>query len=99
LYIFKCRFNFEFLHVNQCRTHLDAVHCTCTNPELGSCSGGAKLVLTVVSDQFQGKMPLARHRMINKLFEDELKDGNKIHALTIHAWTPAQWEKKKSDCN
>lgn len=41
-------------------------------------------------------MPLARHRMVNKLLKEELADGNKIHALTIQTWTPAQWEKKKA---
>lgn len=65
------------------------------NPE-GSCSGGAKLILTIVSNQFKGKMPLARHRLVNSLLKDELADGSVIHALTINAWTPEQWEKKKA---
>ena len=35
--------------------------------------------------------------MVNKLLEEELAGGSKIHALTINAWTPAQWEKKKPE--
>lgn len=46
---------------------------------------------------YEGKMPLARHRMVNKLLEQELADGSKIHALTINAWTISQWEKKKGE--
>jgi stress-induced morphogen len=59
--------------------------------ESGGC--GAKLVLTIVSDEFQGMLPLKRHRAINSLLKDEL---NQIHALTINAWTVKQYELKKS---
>jgi len=56
---------------------------------------GIKLELTVVSSTFEGMMPLKRHRMINNLLkEDNLMDS--IHALTINAWTPAQWGEKKT---
>lgn len=81
---------------NKCSAFFEAEFCECVNPE-GSCSGGAKLILTIVSEKFQGKMPLARHRMVNKLLEQELADGSKIHALTINAWTISQWEKKKGE--
>ena len=48
--------------------------------------------LTIVSDNFDGKLLLARHRMINQLLKEEL-DGP-IHALSMHTYTPAEWENK-----
>ena len=48
--------------------------------------------LTVVSDNFDGKMLLARHRIINQLLKEELEDS--IHALSMHTYTPAEWEEK-----
>ena len=45
--------------------------------------------VTVVSAQFDGKMLVARHRMVNKILAEEL-DGM-IHALALHTLTPAQY--------
>lgn len=58
------------------------------------CNGGAKIQLLVVSESFAGKPLLKRHRLVNELFSEELK-SNQIHALTIKAYTPAQYEAKK----
>ena len=44
----------------------------------------------IVTDAFEGKMLVARHRMINDILADELQ--NKIHALALHTYTPAEWE-------
>jgi acid stress-induced BolA-like protein IbaG/YrbA len=55
---------------------------------------GAKLELTVVSAQFEGKPPLARHRLVNAALAEIMGE---IHALTIKAWTPAQYESKKAE--
>jgi len=46
----------------------------------------------VVSEQFEGKMLVDRHRAINETLAQELKEG--IHALSLHAFTHAEWEKK-----
>ncbi len=46
----------------------------------------------VVSQQFDGKSLVNRHRMINDLLKEELKGA--IHALTMTTLTPAEWEKK-----
>ncbi|MGD2053376.1 MAG: BolA/IbaG family iron-sulfur metabolism protein [Gammaproteobacteria bacterium] len=43
----------------------------------------------IVSDAFNDKMLVARHRMVNKILEDELKGG--IHALALHTMTMAEW--------
>jgi len=46
----------------------------------------------VVSESFNGESLIKRHRMINKVLEDQLKV---IHALAIHAFTPEQWAAKQ----
>ena len=48
--------------------------------------------VTVVSDEFDGKMLIARHRIINKILAEELAGA--IHALSIHSFTPAEWSEK-----
>ena len=61
----------------------------------GLCDGGAKLVITVVSESFNDTSVIQRHRKIQAI----LKDNNlmpSIHALTLNTWTPTQYETKKS---
>ncbi|MDW3096164.1 MAG: BolA/IbaG family iron-sulfur metabolism protein [Gammaproteobacteria bacterium] len=48
--------------------------------------------VTVVSNEFDGKMLIARHRIINKLLAEELAGA--IHALSIHSFTPDEWAEK-----
>jgi len=45
--------------------------------------------LVIVSDEFESKNLLARHRTINKLLADELDGG--VHALAMHTFTPREW--------
>jgi len=47
--------------------------------------------VVVVSEQFAGQALLARHRAVNALLADELEGP--VHALSIKAKTPEQWEK------
>ncbi len=44
----------------------------------------------VVSAAFEGKGTLDRHRAVNGLLADELSSG--LHALTIRALTPEQYD-------
>ncbi|WP_257283453.1 BolA family transcriptional regulator [Endozoicomonas sp. SESOKO1] len=44
----------------------------------------------IVSEAFQGKMPVKRHQMIYALLADELRE--QIHALALHTYTPAEWQ-------
>lgn len=44
----------------------------------------------MVSEQFEGMALIQRHRLVNTILEAELK--NDIHALSIQAKTPLQWE-------
>lgn len=48
--------------------------------------------LVVVSDQFEGKPLIARHRLINEILASELQ--GKIHALAMHTYTQQDWVNK-----
>lgn len=54
----------------------------------GHGAAGAHVKLVVVSDAFAGKSPLQRHRMVNALFQEELRGP--IHALQIVARAPGE---------
>ncbi len=45
----------------------------------------------VVSGQFVGKRPVQRHQLVYGLAGDLLAPGG-IHALSIHAYTPTEWQ-------
>ncbi len=45
--------------------------------------------VTVVSEQFNGKMLVARHRLVNQILADEL--AGSVHALALHTRTPDEW--------
>ena len=48
--------------------------------------------VVIVSDDFKDKMLLARHRLVNKVLEEELKGS--IHALALHTMTMEEWFEK-----
>ncbi|KAF9666048.1 hypothetical protein SADUNF_Sadunf16G0188300 [Salix dunnii] len=57
----------------------------------GGC--GASFAIEIVSEQFEGKRLLERHRLVNAALEEEMKE---IHALSIKkAVTPAQWKQQQ----
>jgi BolA family transcriptional regulator, general stress-responsive regulator len=45
--------------------------------------------VVIVSNDFDGKMLIARHRLVNKALEQELSGG--IHALALHTMTMQEW--------
>jgi BolA protein len=51
-------------------------------------SGGSHWRLTIVSEAFRGKNPVARHRMVYEALGDLMKRD--IHALKIEALAPEQ---------
>eukprot|EP00953_Heterococcus_sp_UTEX-ZZ885_P015640 8805-Heterococcus_DN1.PRE.3 len=60
---------------------------------LAPCIVKSKLVfafVVCVSDAFEGKSLIARHRMVNDLLKEELEGT--LHALSIQPKTPSQWE-------
>jgi BolA protein len=56
---------------------------------IGHGADGAHWQLTIVSEAFRGKPPLARHRMIYEALGDLMK--REIHALKIEAFAPEQF--------
>lgn len=46
--------------------------------------------VVVVSEGFENKRLIARHRAINDALSEELE--NHIHALSIHAYTEPEWK-------
>lgn len=47
--------------------------------------------VTVVSEEFEGKMLVARHRQINAILKEEIAN---IHALALHTMTPDEYFQK-----
>ncbi|KAH1018386.1 hypothetical protein HUJ05_006172 [Dendroctonus ponderosae] len=61
-------------------THVDVVD------HSGGC--GEKFACLVVSDKFEGKPLLQRHRLVNNVLKEELAQ---IHALSLQTLTTKQW--------
>ena len=51
-----------------------------------------KFETTVVSDAFEGLMPVKRHQLVYATVRDQIADGS-LHALTIRPLTPKEIEK------
>ncbi len=45
---------------------------------------------TIISQEFEGKPLIKRHRMVYDALKEEMKGP--IHALTLKTYTPEQWE-------
>jgi len=56
---------------------------------IGHGADGAHWQLTIVSEAFRGRSPLARHRMVYEALGDLMKRD--IHALRIEAFAPEQF--------
>ena len=46
----------------------------------------------VVAHEFEGKRPLARHQLVYQTLGTLV--GNEIHALSIRAFTPDEWQQQ-----
>lgn len=51
---------------------------------------GSKYTAVVVSDEFEGKTMINEQKMVYALLNDHIQSGA-IHALTIKAYTRAEW--------
>ena len=49
----------------------------------------------VVAAEFEGKRPLARHQLVYRTLGSLM--GNEIHAMSITALTPAEWQARGGD--
>ena len=54
--------------------------------------GGDHWQVLIVSSAFEGKGLLEQHRMVNEALKEQV-DDQRIHALALKTFTPAQWEK------
>ncbi|TRM60467.1 bola protein [Schizophyllum amplum] len=50
---------------------------------------GESYAILLVSEAFQGKTTLARHRMVNELLKNEIAQ---MHAFSQKTFTPAQYQ-------
>jgi len=57
---------------------------------------GQDFAVAIVSPLFVGKMPIARHRMVNALLKDEFETQG-LHALSLRLRTPDEWEREVGD--
>jgi len=56
---------------------------------------GSKYTAIVVSDEFEGKTMVAEQKMVYALVNEHIQSGA-IHALTIKAYTEAEWAARNS---
>ena len=54
---------------------------------------GTHFQAIVVSEQFRGKPPLERHKLVYAALGDAME--SEIHAISIKTYTDDQWEKLK----
>lgn len=55
---------------------------------------GSHYQVIAVSEAFAGLNRVKKQQMVYKPLSDKIKDGS-VHALTIKAFTPQEWEKQK----
>ena len=53
--------------------------------------GGDHWQVILVSSAFEGKGLIEQHRMVNDALKEPLAD-QRIHALSLKTYSPAQWE-------
>ena len=54
--------------------------------------GGDHWQVIIVSPAFEGKGLVEQHRMVNEALKEAIGD-QRIHALALKTYSPAQWEK------
>ncbi len=55
----------------------------------GAADGRGHFRVEIVAESFEGRGRLERHRSVYGALERELE--TEIHALAVHAYTPAEW--------
>ena len=56
---------------------------------------GGKYEATVISTAFEGLSMLKEHQLVYKTVNAQIASGE-LHALTIKAFTPSEWEEKNA---
>jgi len=57
----------------------------------GAKAGGGHFYATIVSSVFEGKTPVRRHQLVYEALGELMRSD--IHALSIKAFTPAEFER------
>ncbi|XP_013144956.1 PREDICTED: bolA-like protein DDB_G0274169 isoform X2 [Papilio polytes] len=81
---------------NKLQTALEATHLEVINESyMHNVPKGAEthFKVVVVSDKFDGLALIKRHRLVNDILKEELKNG--VHALSIVAKTTKQWDESE----
>ena len=55
---------------------------------------GSKFEAVVISDAFEGQNTIKRHKMVYAVLNEHISSGA-IHALTIKAHTPDEWDARQ----
>eukprot|EP00127_Corallochytrium_limacisporum_P007503 Clim_evm25s253 gene=Clim_evmTU25s253 len=58
----------------------------------GGC--GSNFEVTIVSEMFEGKKLLQKHKLVNSLLADEIAQ---MHAFKQNPYTPEEWAKKQGE--
>lgn len=53
---------------------------------------GDRFLIRVVSDAFEGLMPVKKQQLVYSCIDERIKD-NSIHAVSIKTFTRAEWDK------
>jgi stress-induced morphogen len=83
---------------NKLAQGLDAAHLVVENEShMHSVPPGSEthFKVLIVSAAFEGLGAVERHRRVHGILSDELRSG--LHALTLRALTPTQWEAEGSE--
>ena len=57
-------------------------------------ANGNNVQLIVVSEAFEGLLPIKRQQLVYGCIQSQIADGT-IHAVTMKTFTPTQWQKEK----
>jgi BolA protein len=82
--------------VDKLMLEFSPLHVECVNesPQHGLPESAEKhFRVVLVSSKMEGVSRIDRHRLVNTLLAEELRE--QIHALSVQAFTPTEWEKKQ----
>ena len=82
---------------NKLKTELSPSHLEVINESHGHSvprNSETHFKVIVVSDKFEKRSLVERHREIYRVLGDELKGG--VHALALHTYTPSEWEQTQT---
>ena len=74
------------------KTLIEAALPDCTADVSDDAGDGEHFSARVVSSAFDGKLPVAQHRLVYAALGDHMKRD--IHALALRTFTPAQWSSR-----